>query len=50
MGGNFCWQFENDVNRYGTQTSRAIENRRIKFENDVNRYGTQTKRVMRNIR
>ena len=35
--------FENDVNKYGTQT--GIHSMRIffAFENDVNKYGTQTK-------
>ena len=35
-------RFENDVNRYGTQTSAANTHIFFTFENDVNRYGTQT--------
>ena len=35
-------EFENDVNRYGTQTNNAVMIFEAKFENDVNRYGTQT--------
>ncbi len=35
--------FENDVNRYGTQTKRYVRQQSVRFENDVNRYGTQTK-------
>ena len=35
-------RFENDVNRYGTQTSEYTDEELVEFENDVNRYGTQT--------
>ena len=34
--------FENDVNRYGTQTPDCFPCFLNAFENDVNRYGTQT--------
>ena len=34
--------FENDVNRYGTQTTNLPYTQCCPFENDVNRYGTQT--------
>ncbi len=37
-------RFENDVNRYGTQTLRQQLHKFVGFENDVNRYGTQTLR------
>ena len=35
-------RFENDVNRYGTQTNDFNVEEAREFENDVNRYGTQT--------
>ena len=40
-------KFENDVNRYGTQTSQVKIVINGQFENDVNRYGTQTAPLVR---
>ena len=37
-----CYEFENDVKMYGTQTSKAWQIARQRFENDVKMYGTQT--------
>ena len=34
--------FENDVNKYGTQTHGSAHPHSYQFENDVNKYGTQT--------
>ena len=34
--------FENDVEMYGTQTSRSFSISKSVFENDVEMYGTQT--------
>ena len=36
------YEFENDVNMYGTQTIRKKPQQEKWFENDVNMYGTQT--------
>ena len=35
-------EFENDVKKYGTQTSVVIAKPLLLFENDVKKYGTQT--------
>ena len=35
-------RFENDVNKYGTQTVIMASSYKEAFENDVNKYGTQT--------
>ena len=36
------YEFENDVNMYGTQTLALSKAHTVLFENDVNMYGTQT--------
>ena len=41
--------FENDVNMYGTQTSKLYKLAESGFENDVNMYGTQTSSSHHNI-
>ena len=46
MTYSYILKFENDVNRYGTQTTIMELPPDTVFENDVNRYGTQTNKSL----